>query len=182
MRITGGSCKSVKIKSPRGSSVRPTSDKVREALFNILGPQITGSLFVDGFAGSGVVGIEALSRGAEYCYFIEQNKAWTKLIGDNLRKTGVEKKAVIINREISRGFRKIAGEGRAVDYVFLDPPYNSFLHLKACEEIFCQGLLKKEGVLILEHDSRTKVLLDNWHLIDQRWYGDTGLSLLQQKT
>ncbi len=180
MRIVGGFGKSIKLRSPGGRMVRPTSDKVREALFNILGNRVDSKLFVDGFAGSGAVGIEAISRGVKKCFFIEKNRWCVNIIKHNLQKTKAANNAEVLHTDIFKGLRKVVETG-PVDFIFLDPPYNSSLVVPVCQAILERELLKKEGILILEHDSKKKIEMERWEPIDWRKYGNTALSFWKQE-
>jgi 16S rRNA (guanine966-N2)-methyltransferase len=122
MRVIGGEFRSRKLQSIPGTDVRPTSDKMRETLFNILSPVIEGSVFVDAYAGTGAVGIEALSRGARYAVFIELNRAAANLIKSNLAALGVEARARVIAGSAALYLGQSLGK-LAPDIVFIDPPY-----------------------------------------------------------
>jgi 16S rRNA (guanine(966)-N(2))-methyltransferase RsmD len=118
MRIIAGEFRSRRIKSLPGTDLRPTPDRMRETLFNILAPELPGAIFLDAYAGTGAVGIEALSRGATRAIFLEKNKAAVALIAENLRSLGILSRASVIS---SPALREL-GKHRA-DIVFLDPPY-----------------------------------------------------------
>ena len=118
MRVIGGEYRSRRLKTPRGGAVRPTSDRLRQTLFNVLGPEVAGEVFVDAYAGSGAVGIEALSRGAARAVFIETDRRALAALRENLRALGLERKAVVIRRPA-----KTALETVVAGIVFLDPPY-----------------------------------------------------------
>jgi len=118
MRVIGGEFRSRRLKSIPGLATRPTPDRLRETLFNILGAQVEGAVFLDAYAGTGAVGIEALSRGAERAVFIEKSKNAAKVLHENLASLGVEGRALIVLAETL----KTIAEQRA-DIVFLDPPY-----------------------------------------------------------
>ena len=114
MRVIGGEFRSRRIKSVPGLAVRPTPDRLREALFNVLGPRIAGTVFLDCYAGSGSVGIEALSRGAARAIFVERNRAALEVLRENLRSLGLEDKATVA--------RALSKE-HSTDIAFIDPPY-----------------------------------------------------------
>jgi 16S rRNA (guanine966-N2)-methyltransferase len=130
MRVIAGIYGSRKLKSPQGMKLRPTSDRLRETLFNVLGPQIEGARFVDLYAGTGAVGIEALSRGAAEAVFIEEDARAAKLIQQNLESLGIKTGAVILRVEALRGIEMLAARHEAVpnqgvDIVCLDPPWTN---------------------------------------------------------
>jgi 16S rRNA (guanine966-N2)-methyltransferase len=119
MRIVAGEFRSRRLKTLRGMDVRPTPDRLREALFNVLTPRIEGAVFLDAYAGSGAVGIEALSRGAARAIFIERSRAAAGMIQENLRSLGIANRAEVLHAKAL----SILGRRRA-DMVFLDPPYS----------------------------------------------------------
>src|SRR5438046_2603965 len=118
MRVIGGRFRSRKLKSLPGLAIRPTPDRLREALFNVLARQIEGSVFLDAYAGSGAVGIEALSRGAKHVILIERNAQALAVIRQNLLSLGIDKEATVIRGSVASSLR-----GYAPDIAFLDPPY-----------------------------------------------------------
>ena len=119
MRVIGGELRSRRLKTLPGQALRPTSDRLRETLFNVLGDEVVGKVFVDSYAGSGAVGIEALSRGAARAVFIENDRQAGAVIRENLRALGLENKAQVLCRTVV-----VALPGIAADIVFLDPPYS----------------------------------------------------------
>ena len=118
MRVIAGEFRSRRLKSIPGDATRPTPDRLRETLFNILAPQIEGAAFLDAYAGTGAVGIEALSRGAARAIFIEQNRAAAAVIRENLKALGIESRAQVLQGKVSALLKKVQA-----DIVFLDPPY-----------------------------------------------------------
>src|SRR5579862_1699396 len=118
VRVIGGEFRSRRLQSMPGMEVRPTPDRIREALFNILAPEIEGTVFVDAYAGTGAVGIEALSRGARHVVFIEKDRAAVQLIRDNLASLGAEARA-----RVMQGNAALLLGGIEADIVFIDPPY-----------------------------------------------------------
>ena len=121
MRIIAGSLKGRRLKVPDWDGVRPTSDKLRETLFNVLGPGVQGARVLDGYAGTGAVGIEALSRGAAHVTFVDADRRATGLVEANLRLCGLEGRYAIIRVDFARARPRL--EGMGFDIVFLDPPY-----------------------------------------------------------
>src|SRR5205823_8616726 len=127
MRVIAGKYRSRLLKSLRGAALRPTSDRLRETLFNVLGERVNGSRFLDAFAGTGAVGIEALSRGAAEVIFIENHAPAAALIRRNLQSLEITGGAHVFSLDVLRGLEKIARQRHAIDppfdFVFLDPPY-----------------------------------------------------------
>ncbi len=146
MRIVGGEFRSRKLKTLSGSRVRPTSDRLRETLFNVLGAEVVGKVFVDAYAGSGAVGIEALSRGASQAIFIENDRKAVAVVRENLRLLGLEDRARIVSRPAASALR-----GLPADMVFLDPPY-----AEAREYAAALGILGENPpeLVVAEHAAR----------------------------
>jgi 16S rRNA (guanine(966)-N(2))-methyltransferase RsmD len=149
MRVIGGEFRSRRLQSIPGSEVRPTADKMRETLFNILGPEIEGSVFVDAYAGTGAVGIEALSRGARHVVFIEKDRDTANLIKSNLAALKAEARARVIQGSAALHLGKIDA-----DIVFIDPPYPKEHEYQAAMDAIEE---RPPGLLIVQHSSRFKV-------------------------
>ena len=132
MRVIAGSARSLKLKTPDGLDTRPTTDRIKETLFNIIGPTVYDSIFLDLFSGSGGIGIEALSRGAREAVFVENNPKAMRCIKDNLRFTRLESKAVTITTDVMNALYRLEGE-KIFDIIFMDPPYNRELERKVLE-------------------------------------------------
>src|SRR5262249_8373937 len=126
-------------------------DRLRETIFNILTPRIEGARFLDVCAGSGAVGVEALSRGASYVTFIESSLKAARIISENLRSCGIKRDYRMINRDVVRALKSLASEKAQFDIIYFDPPYNSDLYTPVMWVIAQYGLLAEDGVLIVEH-------------------------------
>jgi len=178
VRIVAGKNKGNILKSPKDLSVRPTSEKVREALFDILGTSVKETCFLDLFAGTGAVGIEALSRGAREVIFIEKELKCTKIIKENLEKTGNSQNAVVYKIDFLSGLKLLARKNHLLDYIFLDPPYNRRLVNISLLEISKLPILRHNGLVIAQHYKKEKVMenLSNLKLFNQRIYGECYLS------
>lgn len=176
MRIIAGKAKGMKIASIKGQSTRPTGDRVREALFNILGPAVAGSSFLDLFAGSGAVGLEALSRGASQVVWVDSNRACGQQIRANLQKTGLTGGIIYIN-DVFRALDKLAAKGEQYDFIFLDPPYGQGLAAKTLEVLAGLPLLRKDGIIVAELGKKEEAPLgvSKLCLVSTRQYGDTVL-------
>ncbi|HEU4388116.1 MAG TPA: 16S rRNA (guanine(966)-N(2))-methyltransferase RsmD [Blastocatellia bacterium] len=155
MRVIAGIYGGRRLRSLEGLAVRPTSDRLRETLFNILGSRIAGTRFLDLCAGSGAVGIEALSRGAGHVTFIERSRRACSVIRQNLRTLEAEAHATIFNRDAITALRRLTTDSRVFELVFVDPPYES----QAYSEIMAalgKGLILTEGALVVvEHRAKT---------------------------
>lgn len=178
MRVIGGEAKGKTIKTLRGQEVRPTSDLVREALFAIIGSRIEGAVFLDLFAGSGSVGIEALSRGAKETIFIDENPKCIKMIRENLAGCALKEKGRIYQSESLRFGGSSRLKPRSLDIIFIDPPYGVDLAQKALMLIDKKEVLTEGSWVIVEHFHKTRFLkeLINLKLFKERRFGTTQLS------
>ena len=151
MRVITGKCRGRKLLEPVGKDVRPTTDQVKEALFNIIQFDVEGRKVLDLFAGTGQLGIEALSRGAAECVFVDSSRDSVRLVQENLRRCGLTARVVQCD---SLGFLR---SGEKFDLVFIDPPYGSGLDAQAMEAVKAFDILSKGGIMICE--SRPETLL-----------------------
>ncbi len=179
LRVTGGEYRGFNLFVPPAKNVRPTANRVREALFNILGGGVEGKKFGDFFAGSGIVGIEAISRGAEFCCFIEGCRVCAKTINRNLQKTGLNDRAGLFGMDITKGIAQAAAAGYCLDYIYVDPPYKMRGVEEILEQIIETGLLADNGLIILERHKKKELNAGlNREIIRNRVYGDTVLSFI----
>jgi len=154
MRVISGSFKGRRLTAPKGLTIRPTPDKVKGAIFNIIGDRIIESSFLDLFAGTGAIGIEALSRGAKEIIFVDDNIKAINLIKENLSRCKMQDARCKIVKENAVEFIKSVGQGFSpakFDFIFLDPPYKTDLGEKALIEISSFNILKEDGEIIWEH-------------------------------
>lgn len=158
MRVIAGTYRSRVLKSLKGQALRPTSDRLRETLFNVLGQDVAGSRFLDLFAGTGAIGIEALSRSAKEVVFVENHAPAAGLIRRNLESLGIQKGARVLATDALRGLEKLAGHhiqkagGILFDFIFLDPPYSAAKDYSRVLEFLGSGdLLASAGIVIAEH-------------------------------
>lgn len=159
MRVIAGQYRSRPLRSLRGMDVRPTSDRLRETLFNVLTggntDALQGSVWLDLFAGTGAVGIEALSRGAHAVYFVESSAAAAEVIRDNLRSLGIAEGFEVQEREVQRAIRLLDSQAVAPDYVFLDPPYRMRKAYEQTLGLLPQlQLLRPATLVIAEHEKK----------------------------
>ncbi|MGZ3580795.1 MAG: 16S rRNA (guanine(966)-N(2))-methyltransferase RsmD [Syntrophales bacterium] len=181
MRIIGGDARGRIIYSPKQSQMRPTSDGIKESLFNILHAP-SGKSFVDLFAGCGSVGLEALSRGAAQVVFVEKNTAMVNAIKRNLRELSLGGKYEIMAIEAARAIRKLQNRGESLDVVFADPPYERGFVREIFRGLSGGNVLSEDGVLIIQHSVRENVeeqYTGDFILTDRRRYGDTHLSFFK---
>jgi 16S rRNA (guanine966-N2)-methyltransferase len=170
MRVIAGRYGGRTLQTPPGTDTRPTADRVREALFSILGPRVELTRVLDLFAGSGALGIEALSRGAREATFVDNAAPAVRAIGANLEALGVE--ALVVRAEVGRYLGGASRSGRQYDLVFLDPPYRRASSLGSDLSGPLEAVLAPGAVVVAESDRRAPIGLD-LPLEDERRYGDT---------
>lgn len=147
-RIISGQARGLKLDTLQGEITRPTADRVKEALFNMIATDLPGCYFADVFAGSGSMGCEALSRGAEKVFFIEEAPACMKVVCRNVEKVRLQEKAVFCQESALKALPKLPKQ----DIIFMDPPYHKNLGVLGLEIIAKYAILKNDGLIILEHD------------------------------
>ncbi len=151
MRVISGKYRGRRLKGPEGLEVRPTGDRLKESLFNILGPRVTGAVVLDAFGGTGAIGIEALSRGARDVVFIEYTPEGQRLIKKNLELCGIKTGYRILQQDVFTALRFLARQGFKANIVFLDPPYDWKPYRDLLELVFIKGLLAQPAHVAVEH-------------------------------
>ncbi len=169
MRVIAGIARSLPLKTPNGMQTRPTSDRIKETLFNMLQSDIPGAVFVDVFSGSGGIGIEALSRGAKKAYFIENDAAAIQCISQNLSFTKLEDNAIILKQDAVGAIHNIYE--KTVDIIFMDPPYASGLEKSLLIGFSNMKYVTEDTVLIVEADLKN----------DFAWTKEYGYKILKEK-
>ena len=172
LKITGGTARGRSVSSPQGLEARPTSSKVREALFNILGPRVPEAAFLDLFAGSGIIGIEALSRGARTAIFVEQNSKRAQEIRRSLDQLGLD--GEVITGDVRQTLSSLPED--FFDIIFADPPYRARLGQGTLHSVARHKLLKEEGILVLEHLRAEPPEECALSMVRSKDYGQTSLS------
>jgi 16S rRNA (guanine966-N2)-methyltransferase len=183
VRIIAGEFRGRRLVSPRGRSIRPTADRVREAIFNIISMHLAGARVLDLYAGTGALGLEALSRGAAGAVFIDQNVAAVRLIHENIRLCGVQDRTRVIHQPIGQALKILAagrGGPELFDMVFLDPPYGKGLLQAVLIELTELEIVAPECLAIAEHHESESLPMagGGWFKIRERKYGDTVVSLI----
>ncbi len=183
MRVISGKARGTKLSSIESLSTRPTLDRVKESLFNIIQNRIIDSVVLDLFAGSGALGIEAISRGAKKTYFCDKNYEAIKMIKQNLTKTKFLSQAIIINEDYKKCLEKL---NEKCDIIFIDPPYKDDLSVDSVKIIIEKGILNKNGIMILEtdeicRDKRSLETLKGIEIIDERKYGRANLLFIKEE-
>lgn len=169
MRVIAGTARSLPLKTPEGADTRPTTDRLKETLFNMIQPNIPGAVFVDLFSGSGGIGIEALSRGARRAYFVETAGRALECIWKNLSFTKLEDRAIVIKQDVCSALHSIKED--AVDIVFMDPPYDCGHEQNVLAVLRDMRYVTEDTLIIIEASLRT----------DFTWLSDTGFSTLREK-
>jgi 16S rRNA (guanine(966)-N(2))-methyltransferase RsmD len=181
MRVIAGKFRSRPLAAPRGRDTRPTSDRLRETLFNVLAPRVADAIFLDLYAGSGAVGIEALSRGAKEAIFVENAEPALRTIRANLSSLGIRGGYALESRSTAAALKRLAAGSRVVDLVFLDPPYAEVAAYESALGLLggeCRNMLAPNALVVAEHLKKVEPAerygaLQRFRLLKQ---GDSALS------
>lgn len=157
MRVIAGTARRTQLKTPAGMETRPTTDRIKETLFNMLQPYLCECRFLDLFSGSGAIGIEALSRGADRAVFMDLGDEPIRCIKDNLHTTKLQDKAMVLKTDVLSGLRRLADQGEMFDVVFMDPPYNCSWEKKVLEELVHSPILHEDTLIIFEASLQTDI-------------------------
>ena len=173
MRVIAGTARSLPLKAPQGLEVRPTTDKIKETLFNMLQWGIPGSVFMDLFSGSGAMGIEALSRGAKKAYFVDKSPRAVACIQQNLSFTKTSDRAIVIKQDVCIALESIGKKAGAekMDFIFIDPPYDCGLEKEVLNVLNGVTFAAENTVIIVEASLRT----------DFSYVSDLGFSVIREK-
>ncbi len=187
MRVISGKARGTKIQTIENNSTRPTLDRVKESLFNIIQSKVPRSNILDLFAGSGALGIEALSRNAEFAVFCDSNNECTKIIRQNLEKTKLETKALIYNNDYKSCIKNLKNKNFKFDIVFIDPPYMLNIAAESLKLIIENNLLKDEAIIVIETDQRNRDMkeiqemnINKIKVYDERKYGRANLIFIRK--
>ena len=185
MRIVAGKFKGRRLKTHKGSTVRPTADRVKESLFRIFGEQVVDADFLDLCAGTGSIGLEALSQGARSATFVDSNYRAVRIIESNLEMCGFDRKCPhvkLIHLDARKALARFGRRKAKFDLIYFDPPYASKIYESCVKQIAEADILSPTGVLVIEHRTVRKIdwteslILDELVLSRQERYGDTMLS------
>ena len=166
MRVIAGSARRLLLKTIEGMETRPTTDRIKETLFNMLQNDLYGCTFLDLFAGSGGIGIEALSRGAKQAVFVENNPK-----ADNLKTTPLEENGIVMNCDVLQALKRLEDRKMTFSYIFMDPPYNKLLEKTVLQYLSRSSLIDQETVMIVEASLETK----------GDYLSELGLTLVKEK-
>ena len=183
LRVITGKLKGRRLKAPKGINTRPTTDRVKESLFNIIGHIKEDSKILDLFSGTGNIGIEFISRGAKKSYFIDNDQQSIKVIMENIKTLNIEDSCNVYKNRVDHALGILGRKNITFNYVFMDPPYEKDLVLPTLDLINDNNLLDIDGTIIIEHESRL-ALPDEYKRylkVDNRKYGDTTITFYKRK-
>ncbi|MCR5674433.1 MAG: 16S rRNA (guanine(966)-N(2))-methyltransferase RsmD [Lachnospiraceae bacterium] len=169
MRVIAGSARRMNLVTPKGEDTRPTQDRIKETLFNMLQNEVPGCVFVDLFAGSGGIGIEALSRGARHAYFVENGKEAAACVAENLRHTHLEEKGTLLKQDVVLALRNI--HEKEADIVYLDPPYEAGQYLRTLSQLAAMSWVTDDTLILVECPIHEEL----------EGIGDLGLRIVREK-
>lgn len=185
MRVISGKARGKKLISLEGLNTRPTLDRVKEALFNIIQFNVEEKDVLDLFAGSGALGIEALSRGAKTSTFCDNSRDAIQVIKTNIENTKNENNSIVINKDYSLALNSLSKQNKIFDIIFLDPPYKTDFGIKALEAIIALNILAEDGIIILETDDKKKEKeienIKGLKVFDERKYGKVMLIFIRKE-
>ena len=173
MRVIAGSARRLPLKTVEGMDTRPTTDRIKETLFNMLQPSIADCMFLDLFSGSGAIGIEALSRGAKLAVMVENNPKALACIRENLKKTKLEEHALVMECDVLAGLKRLEGRGYLFDIIFMDPPYNHNYECQVLEYLAGSHMADRNTTIIIEASVETEttwITSLGYHLIKVKEY------------
>ena len=182
MKIIAGNHKGRKLASLPGKTTRPTSGKVREAIFSIVADRIEDAAILDLFAGTGAFGLEAISRGASHAVFIDSDRKGIEVIRKNITACGENDRSTVLAADVAGGLRRLALSGGTFDLVFMDPPYNRQAVQPALESLAASGILARGAIVAIEHDKNEKIPEDivDMEVTDRRKYGKTLVTFMKR--
>lgn len=185
MRIISGTARGTKLFTLEGLDTRPTLDRVKEPLFNIINFDLEDAVVLDLFAGSGALGLEAISRGAKKVFLCEKNRNAANIVEKNIEKTKFQDQAMLIRNDFEKAISFIEQLNEKIDVVFIDPPYKTDLIKKSLEKILDSDILNDDFIIIAETDEPERILKDinilNINVFDTRKYGRVSLIFLNRK-
>ena len=185
MRVISGKARGKKLISLEGINTRPTLDRVKEALFNIIQFKVEDMNILDLFAGSGALGIEALSRGAKTATFCDNSHDAIQVIKTNIESTRNVESSIVINKDYSLALNSLSKQNKKFDIIFLDPPYKTDFGIKSLEAIIKLNILAEEGIIVLETDDEKKEQeiedIKGLEVFDERKYGKVMLIFIRKE-
>lgn len=184
MRVIGGNAKGQRLASLPGDNTRPTLDRVKESMFNMIQLHLYNAKVLDLFAGSGALGIEAISRGAKECCFVDEHRESMRVIRENVTKTKFNNNSTTRLMDFPRALKSLQREGKAFDLIFLDPPYGKGFVEEALKIIAQENLLAPDGLVIIEQDKKESLEIseEDYFLWKEKKYGNTFVRVLKKKS
>lgn len=181
MRVIAGRARGMRLRAPRGAAVRPTADRVKESLFSILADRVQGASVLDLFAGSGALGIECLSRGAERAVFVDRGRGSLEAVRDNVNRAGFADQAELVRGDALAAVRSLGEAGRTFDIVFADPPYEAGMAARVVAAVAGADIVRPGGWLVVEHSVREEIpaAVENLRAVRTRVYGDTVVTIFE---
>lgn len=181
MRVISGSKRGQKLIAPEGISTRPTEDRIKENIFNLIGPMYVDTYGLDLFSGSGQMGIELLSRGCSYCVFVDNSKSAATTIKENLKKTGLLECSKIIGRDVFNALDEISKMKLKFQYIYMDPPFSIELDIytRVLEQLHSRDLLEDDALIIIE-SSEEYVVPEEFSIYKERQYRDILIRMLKR--
>lgn len=180
MKVISGSLKGRVIKGYNIEGTRPTMDRVKESMMASIYNYIDGSVVLDLFAGSGNLGIEAISNGARKCYFVDHNRECGKVIWENVRNFGIEKQAVVLEKDYLMALKEFRDQGKVFDLIFVDPPYHDRIIMDILECVKEYQILSVDGIIVLEYQGdNLDEEIEEYCLLKKKKYGDKFVSIYQ---
>lgn len=177
MRVISGTARGLKLNTPTNNDIRPTTDRVKESMFNIISSQVYDSVVLDLFSGSGALGIECISRGAKEAYFCDKSRESVKVLKSNIDKTRFDKKSHVMNEDYKSAVKKLASKGMKFDLIFVDPPYYEGLFEDVMKTIDDYGILDDDGTVVVEHDADIEMKdIGDLYIYKEKKYGITMLT------
>lgn len=185
MRIISGTARGTKLYTLDGMNTRPTLDRVKEPLFNIINFDLEDAVVLDLFAGSGALGLEAISRGAKKAFFCEKNREAALVVEKNIEKTKFNDKAILIKADFEKAIMQLQNQNEKIDVVFIDPPYKTDFVKKSIDALLVAKILNDNFIIIVETDEPDRILDDikniDIDVYDTRKYGRVSLLFLRHK-
>lgn len=183
MRVISGEARGIRLTALKGDNTRPTSDKVKESIYNIINPYIYDARFLDLFSGTGNMGLEAVSRGAEKAVLVEKHRPCFKIIQDNITKTRLGDRVELLKSDVYTAIKRLSSENEKFDIIFMDPPYSKDLVRPCLEGISNGNLLDDDGIIIIEHDTKDLIedKIGNLVKYREKKYGNTMISFFSKE-
>lgn len=183
-RIISGKAKGIQLKTPEGNGTRPTTDRIKETLFNILMPYIGDAQVLDLFSGTGSLGLECVSRGALEAVFVEQDRKCSDILASNIQKTGLGSQCEIMRMDVSIAIPLLAAKKKYIDLAFMDPPYARNFVVKTLQLLEEHDIIVHDGIVVVEHhpDESVPNVVGFLELVRREEYGETVFSFFVRNT